>query len=211
MALEVLMYADYICPWCYIATVRLLSATQPYGEALKIKWKSFPIIFENLSGRPITEHGREDRRKAAAQEPKAEFMEWKPPERPYVATSMRALEAAKCAAAQNDRDSPYHWALYRAFFAEARDISDPAVLVGLAGQCGLDICRFANDFVSGAGKPGVMADFTEAVEFWGILTSGVPLVIIGGIPLVGAVPEDSYTKIIDHALALQRTARMLHS
>lgn len=204
--LEVLMYADYICPWCYISAVRLRRVANDFGDRIRFTWKAFPIIFGNLPAMPITEHSRRDRQKASAQEPAATFIDW-PADKTYVSTSMRALEAMKCAIAQNRAlADKYHWALYRAFFAQGEDISEPSVLIRIAAECGLDLNRLSRDFVTGMGQPAVMADFAEAVEYWGVLTNGVPLVIIGGIPLVGAVPEESYRKVINHALAAQDAA-----
>lgn len=169
-------------------------------------------MFGEIKGLPITEHSVRDRRNASRQEPRAEFVDWGPPDRLYASTSMRSLEAFKCAALQSaELADRYHWALYRSFFARARDISDPGVLVEIAAECGLDAARFAKDFVSGHGRNSVMSDYHEAVEYWGVLTQGIPLVIVGTTPMVGAVPQESYEAVIHHARRGEEAARALVS
>lgn len=175
----------------------------------RVAWKAFPILFGEIKDMPITDHSVQDRRRASQLEPRAQFVDWDR-SRPYVSTSMRALEAAKCANAQgNVPGDEYHNALYRAFFAESRDISDPRVLLQLAADCRLDLDRFTSDFVAGYGRDLVIADYLEAREYWGALTTGVPLVIINGIPLVGAVPESSYDKLLGYAVTTIRNAQRL--
>lgn len=179
---------------------------------MTVRWKAFPILSGEIKALPITEHSIRDRRNASRQEPRAKFVDWGDPDRPYVTTSMRSLEAAKCAARQGDEMADrYHWALYRAFFAQARDVSDPGVLVQVASESGLDTTRFAEDFVAGVGRKAVLGDYHEAIEYWGALTQGVPLVIVGIVPMVGSIPEESYTNVIEYVRRGQEGARALLS
>jgi predicted DsbA family dithiol-disulfide isomerase len=192
------VYADYICPWCYIATIRLLDVREQLKGTMRIVWKTFPIVIGEIH-MPITKHSIDDRRTAGRDEARAVFAPWGDEGREYVSTSLRACEAAKCAFDQGEAEGErYHRKLYQAFFAESRDISDPGVLVKLALECGLDVARFGDAFISGRGREAVMSDYHEAREFWGALTNGVPLAVIGNTPLVGAVPQASYLKVADH-------------
>ena len=83
----------------------------------------------------------------------------------YPNWSLPGLEAAKCAMLQGtDAFDRLHLRLYRAFFTEGRNIADPNEVVTIAGEAGLDVERFLADYRSGAGRDGVVKDYTEAVE-----------------------------------------------
>lgn len=161
-------------------------------------WKSFPLLIEDRPGRPITAHSAESRERAGQEE--EGFQPWDETQA-YPSSSMPAQIAAKCALRQGeDAFERFHHAVFRAFFEECRDISDPGVLVGLADDTGLDVQRFRADFGSGSQESEVLAEYEEgrsAYEGW-----GVPLALIGGrFPLAGAVPIEMYRRAIDLCLA----------
>lgn len=117
----------------------------------------------------------------------------------YPNWSLPGLEAAKCALLQSaDAFDGLHLRLYRAFFTEGRDIADPHEVVKIAGEAGLDVDRFRVDYRAGAGRDGVIKDYTEAVEE-GIRS--IPTVIFPstGRALVGLVDLAQYRAAIEDA------------
>ncbi|GAG40597.1 unnamed protein product, partial [marine sediment metagenome] len=40
----IIVYSDYLCPWCYIAAVRLNRIEQEYQERVDVKWKSYLLL-----------------------------------------------------------------------------------------------------------------------------------------------------------------------
>ncbi len=62
---------------------------------------------------------------------------------------------------------PYFKAVQQAFYAEARNVTDPAVLADLAVQCGLPRDEFGHSFASQAMRDATLADFRQS-QAWGI-------------------------------------------
>ena len=61
----------------------------------------------------------------------------------------------------------YFKAVQQAFYAEARNVTDPAVLADVAGQFGLPRDEFAHAFASQAMRDATLADFRQS-QAWGI-------------------------------------------
>ena len=38
---SLIVYSDYLCPWCYLAEHRLALLRQELGDALALEWRSF--------------------------------------------------------------------------------------------------------------------------------------------------------------------------
>lgn len=135
-------------------------------------------------------------------EPKAVFGPWDPSQM-YPNGSMRALEAAKCAALQGyEAYSRFHWALFSAFFAEGKNISDPSVLIQVARASGLDVEAFAEEFVSCSQRQKVLAEYREAMVKYDVASLGVPLVIANDqFRMVGAATPEAYHEVVEHFLA----------
>jgi len=143
---KIFVYSDYICPWCYIATVRLLEIKEEYGDKVNISWRSYPLVPGEIPNRRITPHSAEGRRRADLEEETISFEPWDA-DQAYPSSSMPALRAAKCAQLQGEEAfHHFHISLFKAFFEESRDISDRQVLLSLAEEAGLDVERFSSDF-----------------------------------------------------------------
>jgi predicted DsbA family dithiol-disulfide isomerase len=39
--LRLIVYSDYLCPWCYLGTVRLRRIGEEFGERVQFEWRSF--------------------------------------------------------------------------------------------------------------------------------------------------------------------------
>ena len=61
----------------------------------------------------------------------------------------------------------YFKAVQQAFYAEARNVTDPAVLADVAGELGLPRAEFAHAFASQAMRDATLADFRQS-QAWGI-------------------------------------------
>ena len=146
--IEIVVYFDYLSPWCYIAAFRLQCLEQEYGNQISTSWRSYPLVVREIRNRLISSHSVESRRRAALEEDRIGFNPWNPDE-PYPASSMPALRAAKCAQLQGGAAfRRFHIALFRAFFEEDMNISEREVLISLAKKTGLDVERFNSDFSS---------------------------------------------------------------
>lgn len=114
---------------------------------------------------------------------------------------MRALEAAKGIEAQGEElFIKYHFALFKALFEDNLDISDPALLLGLAGQVGADRDRLSQDLEGGYYQNVVWAEHNRAVRQFRIRC--VPTVVFGEKEwVVGAVSREVYRRTIESLLS----------
>jgi protein-disulfide isomerase len=111
--------------------------------------------------------------------------------------SLRAAHAATAAGLQG-RYLDFHEAMFA-----GGDKRSPAgltedALVTLAGELGLDAERFASDLRSPEVAARVLADRDEAASIGAYST---PTFLMGGEPLVGAMPTESFVEAFDRALA----------
>jgi predicted DsbA family dithiol-disulfide isomerase len=200
--IKIVVYFDYLSPWCYIASVRLQCLEEEYGSKISISWRSYPLVIREILKRLISSHSMESRRRAALEEDKISFNPWNPDE-PYPASSMPRLRAIKYAQLQGEEAFlRFHIALFRAFFEEGMNISEHEVLISLAKKTGLDVERFNSDFFSRSLEEEVLAEYKDGraeaeYEGWEI-----PIVVVGErYDIAGAVPIAIYRRAIDLCLA----------
>ncbi len=181
--------------------MRLEKLSERYNDQVEVRWKSYALLMGRVEARSISAHSRGSRLRASQEEPDAPFRPWEE-SKPYITSSLPALEAAKCAQLQGEEAfRAYHSFLFRAFFAESRDISDPEVLLDMAIELGLDAERFRADLGSEKQKVTVISEHLELMSEYGEVASGVPMVVVDrGQPVVGAAPLQLYARLIDQAL-----------
>ena len=191
------VFADYLCPWCYNAAVRLREIEHAYGERVRVHWRAFPLIPGEQPGRRVTSKTREGWQRIGAEEPRAGFVP-PPLDAPLPASSIPAQTAAKSAELQG-AFAPFHERLFTALFRDGLDIGRPEVLRDLARESGLDLARFESDY-AGEAYEAVLRDCAEGAAWFGV--SALPTVILNEkLAVVGAVPAERYRLLIDWILA----------
>ena len=140
MAIPVTVFSDYICPFCYVGSRRILQLTDEFD--LDILWANIEIHPDNpAEGKPVEELGyppEQWQQMMAALTRMAEAEGLPIVERTFTTNSRRALllaEAAKEAGATTF--ACIHERLFQAYFGERRNIGDPEVLTSIAGECGM--------------------------------------------------------------------------
>ena len=91
-----------------------------------------------------------------------------------------------------------HLRLYEAFFTRSLNIADPATVVGIVREDGVDGERFLADYRAGVGRDDVIADYKAAMEDG---VQSIPTVIVpaSGQALVGLAGLAEYRAAIEDA------------
>jgi predicted DsbA family dithiol-disulfide isomerase len=89
-----------------------------------------------------------------------------------------------------------HDALFRAYFVEARDISEPAVLLEIAQAVGLSVDGAREVLERRTFKDAVDADWKLSRQY-GI--TGVPTFVVGRQGVVGAQPYEVLEELVKEA------------
>jgi predicted DsbA family dithiol-disulfide isomerase len=196
--LRLRVWSDYLCPWCYNASVRLARLEEELGPALEIEWRAFLLRpTPRAAGDPDEELRRFVRYTQSWLRPASEpdggrFRVWETTEGP-PSHSVPAHVAAKAAQALGrDAFRRLHVRLLEAYFAENRDVSRRDVLRTLWDEVGLPSAEFAR-VSDPALERLVRAEHEEALAFG---VTGVPAAQLQGMDdaLVGALPLETYRR-----------------
>lgn len=190
---ELVVYSDFLCPWCYDAAVRLERLEDEFRGGLWLQWRAYLLRPEPRP--PDLERFRAYTRswlRVAEDEPGCRIRTWQgdtaPPTHSVPAQVLaRAGRAHGDAAARRLRDR-----LFLAYFHESRDISDADTLHALWSEAGLPADAWP-DLEDASAIRAVMAEHEEALHLG---ATGVPAVRLADqdFVLVGAQPEETYRR-----------------
>ena len=164
---------------------------------VKVEWVHFPLHPDTpAEGRALADlfAGRNVDRNAMHAQMKARMDAEGLPygERTMTYNSRLAQELGKWADTQPGGEA-IHDALFRAYFVEARDISEPAVLLSVAERVGLSVDGAREALERRAFRDAVDADW-ELSRRYGI--TGVPTFVVGPHGVVGAQPYEVLEQLV---------------
>jgi predicted DsbA family dithiol-disulfide isomerase len=116
-------------------------------------------------------------------------------ERTHTYNSRLAQELAKWADTQPGGEA-LHDALFRAYFVEARDISQPSVLLEIAERVGLPVDEARRVLQERTFKAAVDADWALSRRYG---VTGVPTFVAGRHGVVGAQPYEVLEQLVREA------------
>ena len=185
------VWSDFVCPWCFLGTssLRQLQESHP----VEVTWHSFelrpagspPISPEYLAR---IEAAQPQLKRMATEVYGIEINGGK-----FGIDSRPALIGEKYAETQGKGDA-YHWAMFRAYWEDAKDISDEAVLREVAESVGLEGDAFIEALKDPAYNIQVTQDVYQAQQ---IGITGVPALLFAEKYLVsGAQPYESLVDIL---------------
>jgi len=171
---------------------------------VKVEWVHFPLHPDTPpQGRSLADlfAGRNMDRKAMHEQMKARMDAEGLPygERTMTYNSRLAQELGKWADTQPGGEA-LHDALFRAYFVEARDISQPAVLLEIAEQVGLSAPGAREVLEKRTFKEAVDRDW-ELSRRYGV--TGVPTFVAGDRGVVGAQPYEVLERLVRQAASEQ--------
>jgi predicted DsbA family dithiol-disulfide isomerase len=187
--LRVSVFSDYICPFCYIGSRRLLRLNDTYE--LRVNWCGLEIHPDTpAEGMPVEQlgytsgHWRElmDALASMAAEEGLELAT-----REFTTNSRKALLLAEAAKSEG-REAFYilHERLFDAFFREGRNIGERAVLESLAQEVGLARETIHSAWSDPAHEQRLALNLRHARE---LALRGTPTYVFGREIIAGAVPE----------------------
>lgn len=185
--LELLVFSDFICPWCLVGKTRLESALALAPErSVSVKWMPFELNpnmpaegldrktyrsakFASWAQSQALDAQVENAAKAEGLEFRHDLIERTP--------NTRAAHRLTWLADQQGKQNAVATAVLRAYFLEGRDVGQPEVLADIAAEQGMDRASTLEALRSDAGNTEVEALLAEGRKL-GI--SGVPAVVRDG-------------------------------
>ncbi len=169
-------------------------------HGVKVAWVHFPLHPDTpAEGRSLADlfAGRNMDRKAMHAQMKARMDAEGLPygERSMTYNSRLAQELGKWADTQPGGEA-MHDALFRAYFVEARDISQPAVLLDIVERVGLSVEDAREALEKRTFQAAVDADW-ELSRRYGV--TGVPTFVAGRYGVVGAQPYEALEELVRKA------------
>lgn len=199
----ILVWSDYVCPFCYLALPVLARARSELGVA--VQWRAFEL-------RPEPQ---------PTLDPDGEYLHnvWETAVYPMAAqrgmtlrlppVQPRSRLAAVAAAFARDAGAfdAVHEALFRGFFEDGLDIGDRSVLLDIATLCGLDSAALHRALDDETLTARVVAEEQLAAH---VGITGVPAMVIRSADrhylLSGAQPFDVLQHAVEQARAGQSDA-----
>ena len=172
---------------------------------VKIEWVHFPLHPETpVEGRSLADlfAGRGVDRKAMNAQMKARMDAEGLPygERTMTYNSRLAHEVGKWADTQPGGEA-IHDAMFRAYFVEARNIGDPAVILDIVKQVGLPVDEAREVIDKRTFKDAVDEDWALSRQLG---VTGVPTFVAGRYGVVGAQPYETLERLVERAAAEEK-------
>ena len=173
MHIQIDVWSDYVCPFCYLEEPILKRLAQEDGDGLTIRWRAFelrPYPVPTLD--PNGTYLRDIWSRAVYPMAKERGMSLRLP--PVQPRSRLAHEAAIFAEKHGHFDA-MNSALFKAFFEDGSDIGDVRTLLEVGKGIGLDPEQLRDALEREQEKKRVLADEELALE---LDISGVPAMLI---------------------------------
>ena len=187
--IQITVFSDYICPFCYVGHHRLMRLKDEYN--LKINWCFLEIHPENSAeGEPVTDLDYSSefwdelmkKLKRVAEEENIPLAE-----HTFTTNSKDALLLAE-ASKQLGRETFYalHEKLFSAFFVDNRNIGNRNTLREIAKDCGIDDKFIETVWTDPKHQQRLLENFKQARKYQ---IKSVPSFVFGERILTGVVDE----------------------
>ena len=198
---SVILFSDFICPYCYVGERAAAPALADLG--LGLEWRGYEIHPETPAGgipaEALARRGLGGRwRQVEVFAEGAGVPIARPPLLPSSRLSLEGAEMAR----QAGRLDAYRERVFRGYFTEGLDIGDLSILCGLAAEAGLDRAEFEAALIERRFRESVDRHREEAED---LLVTAVPAFFLHGVPVLGAQAPETYRQAF--ARILDRRAR----
>ena len=210
--MQIEIWSDVVCPWCYIGKRRLEAALAefPHADQVEVTWRSYQLdpgapteptegtaamLGRKYGQSPAGVQQMQDRVEAQAAE---EGLVYRLSETLHLNTvdAHRLIHLAH-EQGGNQLQGEMKEALLAAYFTEARNVADHAVLRDVAIAAGLDATRVDEVLGGTEFTTEVHADMEQAQAFG---ANGVPFFVVDRTYGVsGAQPSEVFTQVLTQA------------
>ena len=200
---SITVYADYVCPFCYLGRSSLEIFRDRRDEPLDVSWQPFDLRANKRGADDEILDGVDDGKGEEYYEQAKRNVQHL--QKQYdvemaqdLATDVDSWTAGVASLFIRERH-PDDWeafdnALYQALWVDGRDIGSQDVVTGVAEDVGLD-----PDVVETALSESTWEDsYRESIDnSQGNGISGVPTFVYGGRTARGAVPPEQLSRLVD--------------
>lgn len=200
--MEIVIYSDIVCPWCYIGKRRLEQALDSYDGEVSLRYRPFQLDPRPVSEpRPVAEalaekFGGPERVRQLLAHVTSVAAESGLTLRFDRALNANTFDAHRLVrfAAERGRASEMVDALFRAHFVDGVDVGSRAALASVAATTGFDEQEVRAYLDSSAGVDKVRAEVEEARRIG--VTSVPTFVFAGKYVVTGAQPPETLLKVL---------------
>ena len=219
--MEIEIYSDVVCPWCYLGTARLQRAltTSDLHDDVVLRWRAFqldpsaPAVGEPLLPWLAPRFGGVDRARqvqahvSALAEAEGLELDF---ERALIANTFDAhrllwfadLPEAVMFGATADTQPELAEALYRAHFTDGLDVSSHEVLTGLAADVDLDPDRVGEFLATNEGTADVRGQLAHAYDLG--INAAPTFIFAGKYAVSGARAVEEFTSVLTEVARRER-------
>lgn len=212
MGVKIEIWSDVVCPWCYIGKRRIENALAGFAHAdeVEVHWRSYQLdpgaptepsesttvmLARKYGQSPAGAQQMQDRVEAVAAE---DGLVYRLSQTLHLNTvdAHRLIHLAH-AQGGNQLQDRVKEALLAAYFTEARNVADHAVLREVAVAAGLEPARVDEVLASREFEADVHADIEQAQAYG---ATGVPFFVIDQLYGVsGAQPTEVFAQVLEKA------------
>jgi predicted DsbA family dithiol-disulfide isomerase len=198
--LQITVYQDVLCAWCYLADLRLEGLRQEFGEAVRWSVRPYPLRVHDVLPTERETRGlvEEVQRAQREPDPAARMLStdlWLGGDPPR--TSVPALAALEAARLQGQQARAFlARSMQRAALEQGVNVSRPDVVFELASRVGLAMNEFSAAFRSEETRRLILDEHRDATHRG---VRGVPTLVIGGRWMLCGLREVSEYR--EHILA----------
>ena len=204
-ALQIEVFSDVVCPWCWLGKRRLERAREEldFADEIEVRWRAFqldpgapvePRPYADVLARkygPDAVPRITNRLDHLGRQEGLDYR-WDRVQRVNSFDAHRLL--AWAATRGTDSQNALAERLFRAYFTEGANVADRAVLASVAGEAGLDVDDAAAALEAGSFADEVRADLAAAVEN-DVL--GVPAFLLApGFAIPGAQEVETFKTML---------------
>lgn len=191
--LKLMVYSDYVCPWCYVGQGAVEKLARDY--AVELTWRPFYLRPdtppEGMELPPYIKARMAQTNARLKQMASAAGLEMVFPDR--IPNTRLAHEATEYAI-RKGKGSEFHREVFDRYYGKGEDISQWKVLEEAANVVGLDASEMRKEVESGKYTQLVREEVDEATE---IGVDGVPTYVMQQkYAIVGAQPYENFVNAI---------------